>query len=56
MDQSPLGTGAGYGLPIGVDRRYVARKLGFSRLQENPIYVQESRGKFESTIIHALRR
>ena len=54
IDQSPLGTGAGYGVPIALDRKYVAQKLGFSRLQSNPIYVQESRGKFESTIIHAL--
>jgi argininosuccinate lyase len=54
VDQSPLGTGAGYGIPITIDRKYVANKLGFSRIQTNPIYVQESRGKFESTIIHAL--
>ncbi|MDE1860970.1 MAG: argininosuccinate lyase [Candidatus Micrarchaeota archaeon] len=53
-DQSPLGTGAGYGLPIMVDRAFVAKKLGFARVQNNPIYVQNSRGKFESTIVHAL--
>jgi argininosuccinate lyase len=49
-----LGTGAGYGLPIAVDRAYVAKALGFSKIQNNPIYVQNSRGKFESTIIHVL--
>ena len=54
VDQSPLGTGAGYGIPLAVDRKYVAKKLGFSRIQKNPIYVQESRGKFESTMIHSL--
>jgi len=28
--------------------------LGFSKIQENPIYTQNSRGKFESAILHAL--
>jgi argininosuccinate lyase len=54
VDQSPLGTGAGYGVPMAIDRKYVSDKLGFARLQANAIYVQASRGKFESTIIHAL--
>ena len=54
VDQSPLGTGAGYGLPIKVDREYTAKLLGFKKIQKNPIYVQNSRGKFESTILHAL--
>jgi len=55
-DQSPLGTGAGYGLPIKVDRQLTARLLGFSKIQKNPIYVQNSRGKFESTILHGLNQ
>ncbi len=54
IDQSPLGTAAGYGLPIVIDREYTAELLGFARVQENPIYVQTSRGKFASTIIHTL--
>lgn len=54
VDQSPLGTGAGYGIPLEIDRSFSARELGFSRIQENPIYTQNSRGKFESTILHAL--
>ncbi len=54
INQSPLGTGAGYGLPIKVDREYTAKLLGFKNIQKNPIYVQNSRGKFESTILHAL--
>ncbi len=54
IDQSPLGTGAGYGLPIKVDREYTAKLLGFKDIQKNPIYVQNSRGKFESTILHTL--
>jgi argininosuccinate lyase len=54
LDQSPLGTGAGYGVPLALDREYTAELLGFSRVQENPIYTQNSRGKFEATILHAL--
>jgi argininosuccinate lyase len=54
IDQSPLGTGAGYGIPFKVDRKYTAELLGFKKIQKNPIYTQNSRGKFESTIIHAL--
>ncbi len=54
IDQSPLGTGAGYGLPIKVDREYTAKLLGFKNIQKNPIYVQNSRGKFESTILHTI--
>ena len=54
VDQSPLGTGAGYGLPIEVDRKLTAELLGFKEIQKNPIYVQNSGGKFESSILHAL--
>ncbi|MHA2062524.1 MAG: argininosuccinate lyase [Candidatus Sifarchaeia archaeon] len=54
IDQSPLGTGAGYGIPLNIDRGYTAKLLGFGKSQENPIYTQNSRGKFESTILHTL--
>jgi len=54
INQSPLGTGAGYGLPINVEREYTAKLLGFKKVQKNPIYVQNSRGKFASTVLHSL--
>lgn len=54
LDQSPLGTAAGYGPPIEIDREMTARLLGFGKVQENPIYAQNSRGKFESSVLHAL--
>lgn len=54
MDQSPLGTGAGYGVPLELDRDFTARKLGFSRVQKNPIYAQHSRGKFEILLLQVL--
>ena len=55
IDQSPLGTGAGFGVPVfQLDRALTAEKLGFARVQENPIYAQMSRGKFEATLLHVL--
>ena len=53
-NQSPLGSGAGYGLPLDVDRQLVADLLGFKNVQNNVLYVQNSRGKFESIIIFAV--
>jgi len=54
VDQSPLGTAAGYGVPLDIDRDLAADELGFPRVQQNPIYVQNSRGKFESLLLHLL--
>jgi len=53
-DQSPLGSAAGYGVPINIDRQYCADLLGFSRVQINVIYAQNSRGKIEAVIVQAL--
>ncbi|HCI81831.1 MAG TPA: argininosuccinate lyase [Ktedonobacter sp.] len=53
-DQSPLGSAAGYGVPIAIDRQFVADALGFSHVQNNVIYVQNSRGKIEVAIVQAL--
>jgi len=53
-DQSPLGSAAGYGVPLPIDRQFVADTLGFSRVQNNVIYVQNSRGKVEAAIVQAL--
>ncbi len=53
-DQSPLGSAAGYGVPVPIDRQFVADKLGFARVQNNVIYVQNSRGKIEAAIVQAL--
>jgi len=54
IDQSPLGTAAGYGVPLNIDREFTAKELAFSSVQGNPIYTQYSRGKFEITILHVL--
>lgn len=54
IDQSPLGSAASYGVPIALDREMTASLLGFSKVQNNVLYVNNSRGKFESLIIDSL--
>lgn len=53
-NQSPLGSAAGYGVPLPIDRQFVAEQLGFDHAQNNVIYVQNSRGKVEGAIVQAL--
>jgi len=53
LDCSPLGTAAGYGVNLPLDRDGVADDLGFARIQVNPMYAQNSRGKFEVMALQA---
>ena len=54
IDSSPLGTAAGFGVNLPLDRDGVAAELGFGRIQVNPMYVQNSRGKYEIMVLQAL--
>ncbi len=47
LDACPLGTGAGYGVPLPMDRSYTATLLGFADIQRSPLDVQNSRGRME---------
>lgn len=55
INQSPLGSAAGYGLPeiLQINRDLTSSSMRFSKPQEI-LYCQHSRGKFESTVIHSL--
>jgi argininosuccinate lyase len=53
IDRSPLGSAASYGVPIPLDRAYTARLLGFNGPQNNVLYVNNSRGKFEAVCLAA---
>ncbi|MFP4201898.1 MAG: argininosuccinate lyase [Candidatus Acetothermia bacterium] len=54
LDQSPLGAGAGYGVPVRLNRELTAGLLGFGKVQKNAIYVMNSRGKFEFQLLSGL--
>jgi len=55
IDQSPLGTGAGYGIPVfEIDRNFCAKELNYCKVLQNPIYAQHTRPKFEASILSAL--
>ncbi len=53
-DQCPLGSGASYGIPEKIDREFVAKELGFSKVQNNVLYCQNSRTQFASITVNAL--
>ena len=54
VDCNPLGTAAGYGVNLPLDRDHTTAALGFARMQVSPIYAQLSRGKFELAALEAL--
>ena len=51
VDRSPLGSAAGYGVPLPLQRRVVARALGFAGLDVNVASVQGGRGKLEAAVL-----
>jgi len=53
-DQSPLGSGAAYGVSLPIDRKLTANQLGFSKVQNNSLYCQASRPKIQLAVIQAL--
>jgi argininosuccinate lyase len=54
IDANPLGTAAGYGVNLKLDRDATTKTLAFSRMQISPVYAQLSRGKFEIAALDAL--
>jgi len=52
IDQNPLGSAAGYGVPLlPIDRESTRRRLGFATVQEPVTAVQLSRGKAEAQVL-----
>ncbi len=51
LDRGPLGSAAGFGVPLPIDRELTARLLGFSKVQRSPIDVQNSRGRHEVALL-----
>jgi len=54
VDANPLGSAAGYGVNLALDRAHTTEALGFSRQQVAATYAQLSRGKFELQALSAL--
>lgn len=54
INKSPLGSAAGFGSAIDLDRQFSAELLNFKTVQNNSLYCQNSRGKFEIKYLHAL--
>lgn len=54
IDKNPLGSAAGFGVSLPLDRHFTAKELGFNNIQINSLYCQCSRGKFESLYLEGL--
>ena len=54
IEANPLGTAAGYGVNLKLDRDHTTRALGFARMQVSPVYAQLSRGKYEMAVLEAI--
>ncbi len=52
-NQNPLGSAASYGVAVPIDREYTTMLLGFAKPVNNVLYANNSRGKFEQTVIFA---
>ncbi|MCU0621336.1 MAG: lyase family protein, partial [Gemmatimonadales bacterium] len=51
LDRSPLGSAAGYGVPLPIRREVAARALGFAGLDHAVTAVQNARGKLEAAVL-----
>jgi argininosuccinate lyase len=54
LESSPLGAGAGFGVPLPLDRAYTAKVMGFVRVQGNAQAAQNSRGRLEAQFLNWL--
>ena len=53
-DQSPLGSGAAYGVSLPIERELTSKLLGFSKVQNNSLYCQASRITAQLFIVNLL--
>jgi argininosuccinate lyase len=53
-NKNPLGSGAGYGGSLPLNRKRTTELLGFEHLNYNVVYAQMNRGKMERTVAAAL--
>lgn len=51
LDRSPLGSGAGYGVPLPLAREVAAEALGFEGIDQVVTTVQNGRGRIEGAVL-----
>jgi len=56
IDANPLGSAAGYGVNLPLNRSLLTKILGFKRKQINSLYIQNSRGKYDLEVIGTLKQ
>lgn len=54
VNTNPLGSGAGYGSSIALNRKMTTGLLGFADLAYNVVYAQMQRGKMEKNVLFGL--
>ena len=54
INKNPLGSGAGYGGSLPINRNLTAKLLSFDGLNNNSVYAQMTRGKTEKLVSYAL--
>jgi len=54
VDRSPLGSAAGYGVALPLNRQLTARLLGFKASHRNVFHAGNTRGKCEAVVLMAL--
>ncbi|MBI9108567.1 MAG: argininosuccinate lyase [Spirochaetales bacterium] len=54
VNQCPLGAAASYGTPLPLNREMTSQLMGFAKVQNNVLYVNNSRGRLESLVLNAV--
>jgi argininosuccinate lyase len=54
VDKNPLGTAAGYGVNLDLDREHTTEALGFAEMTLNGLCAQNGRGRMEAHVVSAL--
>jgi len=54
INTNPLGSGAGFGSIVPIDRKLTTRLLNFDSIQKNSLYCKNSKGKIELQYVNVL--
>lgn len=51
INKNPLGSAAGYGVPLKLNKALTSKELKFASFHKNPLAAQNSRGKYELQVL-----